>query len=323
MNIAPNRLELHYHFNDDSHSMNAKIRNECEKELIHIFNEIIQIFELEVDIESEALREGGLREIWKFIGKNSQQLTLIVSICAIIISRIPLENDELVSLQIKNLKLENELKKLEIQKLKEEHDFSVESNMELQRQVLDSLNTYYKIVWHKSNFYKKINKYNKIEKITTSTLNDSDKPTEKPISVSKKDFSKFILHSNEFVPIVDEDAVIEIISPVLKSGNFQWKGFYNNEIIPFYVTDKKFRSSVKKKEIEFVNGVAIKCVLKQTRIIDDYGFIKVKKSEVLTVLEIIKDSTRMETEQGKKYRKEKELISDQLKFDLKNKKNDD
>jgi hypothetical protein len=69
-----NKIELHYFFRDETHTMNAFVRNECEKELLTIFKEVILSLDIEVDVESEAFKEGGLKEIWKFLGKNGVQI---------------------------------------------------------------------------------------------------------------------------------------------------------------------------------------------------------------------------------------------------------
>jgi len=43
----PNKLELHYCFTDDDHTMDAIIRNSCERELLAIVNEIASLLEVE------------------------------------------------------------------------------------------------------------------------------------------------------------------------------------------------------------------------------------------------------------------------------------
>ena len=112
------KIELHYYFNNDSHTMDAIIRHECEKELLSIYKEVIDMLDINVKIESEAFSEGGLKEVWKFLGENSQQLTLLVTVLVAVYSRIPVENKELVHLQIENLKLDNEIKKNDLKKIK-------------------------------------------------------------------------------------------------------------------------------------------------------------------------------------------------------------
>ena len=81
----------------------------ADKFPFYIFKEISETLGLQLDLETLPAEEGGFKETWKFLGKNSAQISLIVSIAAIIISRFPIENKELTTLQIENLKLDNEL----------------------------------------------------------------------------------------------------------------------------------------------------------------------------------------------------------------------
>lgn len=311
-----NKIELHYFFRDETHTMNAFVRNDCEKELLTIFKEVIQSLHIEIDIESEAFKEGGLKEIWKFLGKNGVQLTLIITVFGLVLSRIPVENKELVKLQMENLELDNELKRQELKKIKNEIRTEEELTDEIVESILEILDKDYKIIWHKSNFYKKLNFYPKVTKLTTQRLNEQNEPVEKERTVEREHFEKFILRSDTFPPNIDEEAIIDIISPVLKKGNFNWKGFYKGDIINFEMNDQSFKDSVLNKEIEFINGTAIKCVLQQNRKIDEVGLVKVIQNKVLTVIEIITGENYVPTEQGKKYKRDKVLKNDQLKLDF-------
>jgi len=311
-----NKIELHYFFRDETHTMNAFVRNECEKELLTIFKEVIQSLDIEIDVDSEAFKEGGLKEIWKFLGKNGAQLTLIVTVLGLILSRIPVENKEFVKLQIENLELDNELKRQELKKIKKEIQSDEELTNEIVERVLEILDSDYKIIWHKSNFYKKLNFYHKVTKLTTQRLNEQNEPVEMERTVERENFSKFILRSDNFPPNIDEEAVIDIISPVLKKGNFSWKGFYKGDIINFEMKDQSFNNSVLNKEIEFINGTAIRCVLQQNRKIDEIGLVKVIQNKVLIVVEIITGDNYVTTEQGEKYKGDKERKNDQLKLDF-------
>ena len=80
--------------------------------------------------------------------------------------------------------------------------------------------------------------------------------------------------------------------------------------------DKEFKKAVVNQQIEFVNGFAIKCVLHQSRKIDDMGVIQIVKNEVTTVIEIIIDNKSELTEQGKKHKASKEAQKNQTKLDL-------
>ena len=316
--ITPtSKIEVHYFFRDETHGMNAFTRNECEKELLQIFKEICASLEIDIELESEAFLEGGLREKWNFIGRNSAQITLIIAVLTIFISRFPVENRELVRLQIENLRLDNELKKRELLEIKNEVETDEDLTDEIVERVLNKLDTNYKLIWHKSNYYKKLTYYPKITQVSTQKLDFDDNPVDEEKQVLRPDFSKFILRSDQLPPNVDEEALIDIISPVLKTGNFTWKGFYKGEIINFEMADNTFNNSVINKEIEFTNGTSIKCVLQQNQKIDDSGFTKIYKNKVLTVLEVINgDNVREETMQGKKYRRDKELNNNQLRLEF-------
>lgn len=311
-----NKIELHYFFSDSTHTINAVLRNACEKELLQIFREVTNSLEFDIEIESEAFLEGGLKERWKLIGKNSAQITLIIAVITIILSRIPVENKELVKLQIENLKLDNEIKKEELKKIKIELQEKEIVTNEIVKKVVDSLEKNYKLIWHKSTFYKKLNLYPKVTSLATQQLDDNNNPVDKENLVLREQFGDFILRSDKFPPNVDEEAIIDIISPVLKKGNFQWKGFYNGQILSFEMKDKTFKDSVVNREIEFTNGSAIKCVLKQSRKIDDLGLIQIVNNQVLTVIEIVENDKIIETIQGKKIKRDKNTEFSQLSFDF-------
>jgi len=161
-----NSLQFHYFFKDDSHSIDSILRNECEKELLYIYKEVSETLGLQLNIVTLPPEEGGFKETWKFLGKNSVQITLIVSVAAIVISRFPVENKELTKLQIENLKLDNEIKRKELEKLNldflQEQD---ELNKETVKDSVALVNKNYKISWRKSNLYKKLNNYRKIDSV--------------------------------------------------------------------------------------------------------------------------------------------------------------
>ncbi len=168
---------------------------------------------------------------WKFLGKNSIQITLIISIAATVLSRFPAENKELTHLQIENLKLDNEIKRKELEKL---NLGSLQEDKDLTDDKLkDSINLVvknYKISWRKSNLFKKLNSYPKVDSIEIQRFKDKS-PVGPPRKISRNSFQEFILKSDDLPNLESENVLIDVISPAIKSGNFKWKGFYNNEII--------------------------------------------------------------------------------------------
>lgn len=278
-----NRLQLHYFFYDDSHGFDAIVRNECEKELLQVYKEIANTLNLKLLIEAEAPKDGGFVEFWTFIGENAVQITVLVSAAAIFLSRIPVENKKLTRLQIENLELENEIKRKELDSLRLKSKTEDEISRELISKVVELLNLNYKIIWRRSNFYKKVIQYRRIEKISSQRYLGNE-PIGKERMNKRSVFPRFILDNDELPDITTENAVIDLISPVLKSGRFQWKGFFNSDIINFEMLDNDFGRMVQHGEIRLNNKVSITTRLQQSRKIDENGNIRTFKSRVLEVL---------------------------------------
>lgn len=314
MNHHATKLELHYFFKDDSHTMNAVIRNKCEFELLHLMNEIADIFDVHVIIETEAYGEGGLKEIWSFVGKNSNQITIVLLILTLALSRLPVESeDPLEPLKKEEIQLSIEEKKLKIQKLKQE--LKQEASVDIEEvidEVIDELNSHIKILKHKSNFYNNLVHYEKITKISAAMLDDNYRKIEKEKTVLRKDFNKFILKTDVLKPEVDDEAVVEIVAPVLKSGNYKWKGIYNKESISFYLKDKDFKTSVLKGGVHFKHGTFIKCVVEMDRKVSSIGEIIISGHSVTTVISKYDDVESIDTPQGKQYLRNKKAKKNQL-----------
>ena len=289
-----NRLEFHYCFKDDSHTIDSILRNECEKEILQIYKEIANTLGLQLTLETLPTEEGGFKETWKFLGKNSVQITLIVSVAAIIVSRFPVENKELTNLQIENLKLDNEIKRKELEKLN--LDFIQEGSELDQQKVVDSVelvNKNYKVSWRKSNLYKKLNNYKRIDSVEVRRYEEKE-PVGNPRKIPRREFSKFILRSDELPKLELENATIDVISPAIKRGKFRWKGFYNNEIIDFLMDDIEFKSQVLRGDIHFSNRFSIEVEMTQDRKINQEGNIIVTNSIVKRVIASIDQGERIE-----------------------------
>ncbi|MFP9097427.1 hypothetical protein ACLI09_00100 [Flavobacterium sp. RHBU_24] len=300
--VECNKLKLHYYFNDDSHNIDALFRNQCENELLHIFTEISNSLDLKLYIESEPPKEGGFAEFWKFLSDNNIQITLLITLATLIVSRKPVENKKLTQLQIENLELDNELKRKELEKLNLKTLTENDITNDLITKLLDLLMLNYKIIWRRSNFYKKANIYPKITKISTQRFLD-DIPIGNEKQVRQDRFSNYILHSDELPDIEIEEAQIDLISPVLKPGKFLWKGFYSNQIISFEMLDDTFQSMVQHGKIKFNSNVSISTVMNQKRKIDDKGAIKASKIQILLVIDYTIDGVKYITDNGALYKK--------------------
>lgn len=82
-------FELHYHLRDNAHAMDAVVRNKCEAEALAAFLHIAEQLGVSMRFESSAYTEGGLREVWQFIGASKDQLGWILAIIVLIFSRYP------------------------------------------------------------------------------------------------------------------------------------------------------------------------------------------------------------------------------------------
>ncbi len=304
----PNKLELYYSFTDDSHKMDALIRNNCERELLAIVNEIASLLDVDINIETESYIKDGHIELWTLVSENRYVTGVITGMFITVLSRYLTKDRELSDLQKQELRLKLEKLKKGLKESKgEKPNINPEDS-------LTAFNGNTKIIKYKSNFYQALNEYSSVTKVTTVLLSHDNQPIIDPTIIEREDFGKFVLKTDELPPVTDENATIEIISPVLKNEKYNWKGIYNGEIIPFSLRDKEFRHHVTNNDIQFKNGTCIDCILKISRKISNLGEIQNFGYTVLTVLRKHDEDTTTETPQGKRYRIKKEMETRQLKL---------
>ena len=240
---------IHYYLNDDSHSMNAFVRNAMEKDFLSIVNTIGSSLNLKIELESRAAKEGGFIEILNIIEVHPVLSTIIVSSAGYAIKRFL---EYLLTGAYKKNKLENEKLELEILKLKKE-SAGVDDN-QLEQKLARPI----------SNYYAKIEKYEKIRAVGFGNEVNNE------YIVQRDEFRDFILIDDKEEE-VDDDANIEIISPVLKEGRYKWRGIYKNESIDFSMGDSKFKNDIIDGRYDFGNGSFINCQLFITKTYDEFG----------------------------------------------------
>lgn len=307
INPLSNKIELHYFFSNDSNLMDAVIRNKCEHEFLEIVKQVGEILDVELSVETEAYLEGGLKEWWTItVRKNQFIIGLISGILINVISNHITSDKELPELQKQELRLSIEYLKKGLNENEEtKPSISIENATVI-------INNDIKIQKHKSNFYKNLSSYHKVTKIETNILFENNEPVDVPKTINRIDFGKFILTSDDLPPITDDKAIIEIISPVLKRGNYKWKGLYNGEIIDFYMKDTIFKESVIFDKESFKNGTFIECVLEVSKKIDDFGEVKNSGYSVLTVIKKDDGVATVLTKQGEKFRADQKAKKQQL-----------
>ena len=240
---------IHYYLNDDLHSMNAFVRNAMEKDFLSIVNTISSSLNLKIELESRAAKEGGFIEILDIIEAHPVSSTIIVSSAGYAIKRFL---EYLLTGAYKKNKLENEKLELEILKLKKESAGIDENQLEQ------------KLARPISNYYAKIEKYEKIRAVGFGNEVNNE------YVVQRDEFRDFILIDDKEEE-VDDDASIEIISPVLKEGRYKWRGIYKNESIDFSMGDSKFKNDIIDGRYDFGNGSFINCQLFITKTYDEFG----------------------------------------------------
>lgn len=255
------KFQIHYYFDDVSHSMNAVVRNRAEKDLLEAIKRVGEITEQEFQIESQAYGEGGLIETLVLIGAGVKVAEFLSPSINGVIQHYFTRDKEFDALQkqklsqeIRGIELDNEKKELELQQLFEDK--------QAQRNV--------------SSYYKKIEGYSKVKSIGFKSGDSAE------LIVRREQFKDFILVDDTTI-LEDDNAEIEIISPVLKEGRYKWRGKYLGEPIDFSMGDAKFKDDVIHCRHSFSNGNTIHCHLQITITYDEFGDEKRKSYSVRKV----------------------------------------
>lgn len=315
-------LQLHYFLKDELHSVDAFINNKAEYELLRIFKKVTSILELEGELQFEtiAIEEGGIKAFYKLISKKKNKrkikkaLLYLAAILSVIVSDVVSDQ---INTDHEYEKLKKEEIRLRIEKLKRDLE-DEEITGKDKTLIIQNLSVYIaetnKVKLFKSNFYSTLLKEEKIEQVSTQRLNENLEPITNENIVPRKDFDKFILHSVDIDPDFRESEIIEIVSPVLKKGNMKWKGIYNEKPINFYMRDGEFLTSVINKEISFSNGTSIIADIEFEQKMNDDGEIEIGTISIFNVTDVFEDSQRIETKRKKRNRE----LRNQTKMDFDN-----
>jgi hypothetical protein len=318
--LNANTLELHYWFKDESHTMDAVIQNRCEYELLGILKELGSIFNAEISIETEPLANGGLRSWFKIDSKDKSlkaiiRISLITALATgIFITPITSSISKITEIFIERLFEDKALKELEKEKLKLEIEKLKQDTVRFNQQ-LDENNTIKK---RRSNFYEALEKYPKIDKVSLVLENGTKDQINKETFVLKSNFKDFILTSDDLKPKEIDEAIIEIISPVLKKGKYKWMGIFSGETISFDMKSNEFKTLVQTGRIEFKNGSSINCLLVIRKKIDNEGQEKVVGYDVSRVNHYFENDKPIETPEGKFHRQKQEADKTQTKISFEN-----
>lgn len=320
--LYTNCVEFHYEFDDLSHSMNALVFHKCEGEVLAMLKELSQKIKISIEIETEPIEQGGLRS-WLKIKGNSKEVTIkdliMIAVIGGILSNLmsnPLNVaiSEIVKHSIELLFEDDEITELKKQKEKKQLQLDVaELEEELKRR--SSKIDENVIIKRRSNYYSTLKEYPKVTKVSIA-LENEERQIACVHQINNNEFANFVLDSDELEPEVESNAVIEVVSPVLKKGKYKWTGIYNGEVVQFKMKSIEFKTLVQSGIIVFKNGFTFECELAINRKMTNEGEVRISSYEVLCVNRYYDNDNPVETPEGKRKSTKKEVEERQLKLNF-------
>lgn len=172
--LSWNTIELHYCFNDDSHTMNAVVFNKCEYEFLGISKEIAQKLKVDLEIETEPLGEGGLRSWFKFRAKDKDAIkvgVVLYIIATLLGTTLTTAVDELTRMAIQSVFESVEVKQLTEQKEIAELKLDI-AKIEAETKRLSRSIDEIVVKKKRSNYYENISSCKKLTKVTIDITDD-------------------------------------------------------------------------------------------------------------------------------------------------------
>lgn len=293
-------LEIHYDLDNDIHAIDAKAFYACQQELVGLIDYVAKQLDIEVDIKTIVRKEEG--GVIEYLSLASEHLPTVASVAigvlvGIIAPGLKEGFKQFITHSVTQMQKSKEEKVLDGLRLKEERlkleksisDLEVENTAQLTR-----LNNEGAIQKRRGTFYasaKSVDALNRIE----FGLKDSPESKEyiwNP-GVLREEFDSFITAPTDIEPFEDDDALIEVLAPVLmkERKRSKWRGIYNNNKISFSILDKEFLQNVWSRKVVFSNGSSLQCILEINREVNEDGVIVPKDYRVVEVLDISNNGT--------------------------------
>lgn len=305
-----NQIEFHYIFEDDSeHSLDAFTRNSCEKEFLNLVKTIASELGINLSVTTEPKKKGSLIDVYNFlVSQNGLAIavwaTFFLEVFKYVFPRKSKEDKEAV-------KLANEKSLMELVKqAKEMEDEGLPIPLNIQKK-LECVYSSRKIKKQKSNFFRNLMNEKKIKALEVL------KPTmleEKVLfTIPRSAFEDYFLDSDDLESEIDNKAIVEVISPVLKNGKYMWRGIYRkeNKIHEFVMLDKDFKKTVIDDGVSFQNGTELDCEIEICKKLDDNGDVFNSKYKINKVYDHRIGEITTEMPSGKRRRIAKELEQQQ------------
>lgn len=322
--LSANSIELHYWFNDESHTMNAVVFNKCEYEVLGIVKELAIKLKIEVEIETEPLANGGLRSWLKLkpkqkisrksiTSKETLKLALITYLCTeVLLTPLTTTIQIATSSAVERFFEDPEIRELKKKKERAKLEYDI-AKIELETKTLCNALDENVLKKKKSNYFETVNAYEKVQDVSFS-IADDNKQVIKEYKIPRNTFDQYILSSDDIDPDVNKNAIIEIVSPVLKKGKYKWVGIYDGEVIQFNMKSNEFKTLVQTGKIEFKNGSSMLCHLITNKKINSEGEVRIKGYDVTMVEQYFENDTPIETPEGRRNRQKRE--ADKIQMEL-------
>ena len=317
--LNSNTVELHYHFTDHEHHIDAFVQNRCEHELLVLMKELTKYFEFEFSIETELTQSGGIRKFFKIkpndlSKKDKKQIDIAVrtAICtalitSFLINPLSIPATKIVSNLMDKIFEDKELAEIEKEKAKEELKSLKLDNIKKQQEI--ESNAQLRI--SRSNFYEILNEYERLDSVE---FLEEDEQKNRAIvyqRIPQIDFEKYIIQQDTLEDEIVENAMVAIVSPVLSKNtkNIKWRGYYNGELVPLIMKSEEFVTSVDEGLIEFKNGFIINCNMRIER--EKKKDDEEKRRYIVTeVISYVINEKVFETMEGKRYKQAKKDEAD-------------
>ena len=311
-----NKLEIRYYFNDKSEYIDASVNYRCEKEVISLLRSLAEMLDVKMTVYKESTAPvEGFRDIFSIAGESSRSISVVInmfmhiwanpifSVGGKFLMERSVADEERMQTKVAELRRNLKLKK---------------PGVIIPDGLTELFCSYSRFCKCKSNFYEAMRGYPKISKYTMRELNGSNRSRSGSLEVKREKFDYFVLRSDDLPTVKDNNAAIEIISPVLKNSRYKWKGVYNKggKIIDFYMDDEEFKQDMFDEKITFKSKMCIDCVLKIDRKLNELGEEIPVCYTVETVIRTRFDKMEILTPQGKRHLRKLEGEKKQLTLDL-------
>lgn len=271
-------FRIHYYLNDGSHALDARIRNQAERAFLDTVQAVSDILGVRVTVKSHAYEKGGLTEIFAIditdvvcqgMVVGGALLAYFRPIILRILEHFFTTHTEKGKLELENLRKSNEKLILEIAKLKQgatgcgdATEAAHEAGHINASGAVPETGRNFGVLKKRSNYYALIKKHEALDAVEFSVGDNGG------VLVRRAEFDAYIVSDSVDVD-VDDDAEIEIISPVLIEGKYKWKGIYCGQTIQFSMGDTAFKSEVVVGEYSFSRGFLIQAQLEVKSFYDE------------------------------------------------------